>query len=83
MLAGHGAVDFRFFVVVLELGEVHNPVLARVRGLLVDFEHDLVGFKCHGYFRNFGLGLRHPSFAGKAALQSPLNVIIKPLDCGQ
>ena len=47
MLSGERVIDFALFVVVLKFGKVADPVLPRVLGLTIDFEHHLIGFKQH------------------------------------
>src|SRR5262249_415300 len=47
VLPGHGSIDLCLLVVILELGEIDDAVLPRVRGLFINFEHDFVGFESH------------------------------------
>src|ERR1035438_10138759 len=47
VLPGKRAIDLRFLVVFLKLGEVDHPVPAGVLGLTVNLEHDLIRLKQH------------------------------------
>ena len=44
VVAAHGVVDFFFFVVFVELGEVDDAVAPLARRLPVNLEHDLLRF---------------------------------------
>ena len=77
MLSGEGVIDLAFFIVILQLGKVDDPVLPRILGLAVDFEHHLIGLKQHsfeiitggmaGNAKGRGDGREHPRWRGSGS----------------
>src|SRR4051812_29155963 len=49
MFSDQGVVDLRFFVVILQFRKIYHAILARILGLPVNLEHDLIGLKSHSY----------------------------------